>query len=185
MRKLRTLWTPLLLGVLLLATLAGVASARPSARPLQQPWRVLTVPVQNCIPQEETVDYRHQSNALLCETASCLFFCSLDFPAAGEQAVGAVNVKRLTLYAYDSDIGAGWFVSASLVKSYGPSAGGNTTLATASTIGPPSASTADPQTVMDTSIVDNPIYRVQGNFLTMYIGDTTLKAYAVHIHYTW
>jgi hypothetical protein len=183
MKELKRLWIPLLLGAVLMATLVGVASARPSARPLQQPWRVLTVPVQNCDPQEETVDYRHQSDCLLCEAGACLFFCSLDFPAAGEQAVGAVNVKRLTLYAYDNDTGGGDWVSASLYKSYGPSAGGNTVMATASTMG--SDSTADPQTVMDTSIVDNPIYRVQGNFLTMYIGDTTLKAYAVHIHYTW
>jgi hypothetical protein len=183
MRKIKRLCTPMLLGVLLMATVVGVASARPSARPLQQPWRVLTVPVQGCIPQEESMDYRHQSDCLKCEAASCLFFCSVDFPAAGEQAVGAVNVKRLTLYAYDNDSAGGHFVSTSLVKSYGPSAGGNTTLANASTA--LVSSPIDPQTAMDTEIENNPIYRVQGPFLTLYIGSPGLRAYAVHIHYTW
>jgi hypothetical protein len=180
MRRIKRLWIPVLLGAVLIATLVGVAGARPNARPLAQPWRVLAVPAHACIPRDEAEDYLYQAGYLVCETGSCAFVCPMDFPAAGEQAVGAINVKRLTAYVLDGD-GSASNVMTYLRKTY--PMGGNSwqTMATASSIDGPS----DPQTAMDTSIDNNPIYRSQAPYVWVSLLTANLRLYGLYIHYTW
>jgi hypothetical protein len=178
MKRTRSLWLPLLLGVLLIATLVGVASARPDARPQEQAWRVLTVPSTVCIPQEDDDDWFHYAQRVEC-TGTCVFFCAVDFPAAGEQAVGAVNVKRVTMYAFDNTGAATW-AHFQLAKSHPPSAGFAEMAG-----GYSQESPADPQSVMDSTIANNPVYRVQGPTVGLTITGTGIKVYGFHIHYTW
>jgi hypothetical protein len=179
MKTIKRLWMPAVLGVLLVAALVGVAAARPNARPLGQTWRVLAVTPHACVPDEESMDWNFGLGLLECDTAPCRFYCAIDFPAAGEQAVGAVSVKRLTLFAFDNT-DAGAAVDGVLHKAYGPT-GGNQKMAEAST----ADSTADPQTVMDTSIDYNPIYRTQAPYLLIRLEHVSFKVYGLHIHYTW
>jgi hypothetical protein len=184
MKKTRMLCLPVLLGLLLIGALVGVASARPNARPLQQAWRVLTVASQACIPENWGEAWYHaggDGEYLRCNNAVCHFVCPVDFPAAGEQAVGAVNVKRLTMYAYDYNSGVAQDTWVELNKTYPPT-GAMVIMATAGTLG---ASTADPQAVMDTSIASNPVYRTQGPYLFVVIPQVNIKVYGFFIHYTW
>jgi hypothetical protein len=181
MKKIRTLWIPVLLGMLLMATLVGVASARPGARPQQQAWRVLTIPAAICAPDDDTHDWSSSVAHLQCDVGSCSFHCAVDFPAAGEQAVGAINVRRLTVYAYDNNAGAGRFVRVKLHKYYPPTTSW-VEMATAVT---GAASSANPLVVMDTSIVGNPVWRTQGPLLEVDAGATNVSVYGFFIHYTW
>jgi hypothetical protein len=178
MKSRKTLWMPMLLGMLLMATMAGLASARPNARPLGQAWRVLTIPTQACIPKNDDIDYNHTTDYVECDTGTCWWVCPADFPAAGEQAVGAVNVKRLTYYCYDND--ASQYAWAWLRKTHPPS-GAHQIMA-----GVQSAESADdPQTVMDTTIENNPIYRVQGPYIWLKMEGSLIRVYGIFIHYTW
>jgi hypothetical protein len=178
MKTIKRLWIPILLGVLLIATAVGVASASPNARPLEQGWRVLTVPAGACVPDEKADDWDHVLSYIKCVSGfSCQFFCPLDFPAAGEQAVGAVNVKRVTLYAYDT---GGAYVQAWLYKMYPPT-GGTSTMAWVTA----TASANDPEASMDTSIDSNPVYRSQAPYIELTVTTGIYKAYGFYIHYTW
>jgi hypothetical protein len=177
MRKLKRLWAPLLLGVLLLATLVGVASATPNARPLQQAWRVLTVPAGDCIPYDADQDWTSSATNVRCDTGSCTWHCVVHFPAAGEQAVGAVNVKRVTMYVHDT---GGGNVQFYLWNTYPPSGSGQV-MASGNTV----ASAADPQAVMDTSIAYNPVYRSQAPVIWLVILYPSIDVYGFYIHYTW
>jgi hypothetical protein len=177
MKSLKRLWMPVLLGVVLMSILVGVARARPNARPHQQAWRLLAVTPHACVPDEESTNYNFWSDRLDCEGPPCRFYCAIDFPAAGEQAVGAVQVKRVTMFAFDNTGGA--MVEVWLRKTYGPT-GGFQTMAYAST----GDSAAIPQAAMDTSIVSNPIYRTQAPYMDVRMG-ATFMLYGLHIHYTW
>jgi hypothetical protein len=178
MKSLKRLWVPVLLGILLIATVAGVASARPNARPQQQAWRVLTVPTSACGPYANTQDFVLLGNYLRCDTGTCDLLCPVYFPAAGEQAVGAVNVKRVTMYAWDNY--PAQKVEFTLLKDYPPSGGrAEMAYAEAPAVG------ADPQAVVDSTIANNPIYRVQAPYLWLFVGGPAPKVYGFFIHYTW
>jgi hypothetical protein len=176
-KRLKSLWMPALLGVLLMTSLVGAAVARPNARPLEQAWRVLSIPALVCIPHDEGDDYRFLGTHLYCQAPDCDFACEIDFPAAGEQAVGAISVKRVTMYAYDNAVG---LVQFSLLKTYAPM-GVSQQMAWAMT----SDLANDPQAAMDTSVVNNPVYRTQAPVLWLSVGNTTGKVYGFHVHYTW
>jgi hypothetical protein len=181
MRRLKMLWMPVLLGMLLVAAVVGVASARPAARPLAQPWRVLAVGSQACIPTEDTTNLHHNQNYVECHGGWCWLVCPLDFPAAGEQAVGAVQVKRLTMYVYDYDA-TGQDTEVVIKKTYPPT-GGWVQMAHVATFG---SDTNDPQVLMDSTIDNNPVYRTQAPYLHLGIeGSANIRVYGFFVHYTW
>jgi hypothetical protein len=179
MRKMKRLWISVVLGVLLVATVVGAVSARPNARPVEQAWRVLTVPTSACIADDDTDDFEHFGHDLRCDTGTCLFLCPVYFPAAGEQAVGAVHVKRVTMYAWDNYPAQD--VKFWLSKTYPP--GGASEVDLAYAVAP--ASGANPQAVVDTTIANNPIYRVQAPYLWLLMDSPNPKVYGFFIHYTW
>jgi hypothetical protein len=181
MNNVKRLIMPMLLGVLLVASAVGVASARPNARPVEQGWRVLTVTTGGCFPWDDTEDWKHMGTDLRCDTGTCDFVCTFDFPAAGEQAVGAVYVKKLSMYAYDNNGDTDKNAYAYLQKAYPPT-GGSANMAIVQTSG---ASSTDPQIVVDTSILSNPVWRTQGPYLWIEIAATNVKVYGFYIHYTW
>jgi hypothetical protein len=181
MKSIKKLWMPVLLGLLLVATMVGVASARPDARPLGQAWRVLTVGVDACIPEDSTINWDIDGYQLSCTSGVCQFHCPANFPAAGEQAVGAVNVKRFTMYVFDNDNNLNAQVDASLLKSYPPTGGW---LAMAA-VGPTAESPAI-QTIMDTTIDNNPVYRTQSPYIKLTTRTSAnLRTHGFFIHYTW
>jgi hypothetical protein len=182
MKRIKALWLPLLLGVLLMATVVGVAGAKPDARPQQQGWRVLTVSPADCVSRDDLHAWWHSTTYLECweSGATCAHLCAVNFPAAGEQAVGAVNVKRLTMFAYDNNGGSD--IDANLYKLYPPT-GGSVMMASVATTG---TSAADPQGgVMDTSIVGNPVYRTQGPYIWVHLSCCNIELKGFFIHYTW
>jgi hypothetical protein len=180
MARLKRLSIAVLLGVLLVAVLAGLARARPNARPLQQVWRVLTISPSDCVPYGSGIsDWVNQGGYVECPGATnCRFYCPVHFPAAGEQAVGAVNVKRVTLY-FSDQVAANMGVS--LWKNH-PPAGVEVEMAAAESFG---IHLDDPATVMDTTIAKNPVYRNQGPYLEIVMDAAGHRTYGVYIHYTW
>jgi hypothetical protein len=181
MKGIKRLSIPVVLGVVLIAAVVGVASARPDARPQEQAWRVLTVPAQACIPRNENVDYDYYAEYLQCDTGTCNFVCPVEFPAAGEQAVGAINVKRFTAYVLDDDGSGPARVQAYLRKTY--PMGGKAYLEMALVLSVDSPS--DPQTIMDTAVGNNPIYRSQAPYAWFSIGGAGNRLYGFYVHYTW
>jgi hypothetical protein len=180
MKKLMKLSIPLLLGVLLMTVLVGVAAARPNARPVEQAWRVLAVPAHACVPDSPAEDYVYTESSVRCITADCYLSCPIYFPAAGEQAVGAVNVKRVTMFAFDNTGGTGDTVRFCLSNTYPPT-DGEVEMAMGST----TDSADSPQTVMDTSIDYNPIYRTQAPVIWILMEHDTFWVSGFHVHYTW
>jgi hypothetical protein len=178
MKQMKRLRAPLLSGVLLMATLAGVAGARPDARPQEQAWRVLTVPPAACTPVDYLDSWYLPGDSLKSTVGDASFLCAVNFPAAGEQAVGAVNVKRVTMYAFDMSAGGDNAVELRIM--YAPT-GGQQLMAYAHTIVSPD----DPQQVMDTTIEHNPVYRTHGPYLFVYVDNPNDRVYGVFIHYTW
>jgi hypothetical protein len=182
MKRVKALCMPVLLGVLLLATLVGVASARPHARPVQQAWRVLSVAAGHCYPAVSGANFLNNGWEVHCGSPQCFLMCPVNFPAAGEQAVGAVTVKRFTMYAFDNNSGATADVQAWLIKSYPPTHA-RVYLAQFQTAG---AQVTDPQVLMDTTIEYNPVYRTQAPYIAIIIGGSTdTFVYGFFVHYTW
>jgi hypothetical protein len=181
MKKVRRLWMPVLLGVVLVAALVGVASARPDARPVQQAWRVLSVTAGHCYPSLGGTSFLNDGFKVGCGSPVCLFMCPVNFPAAGEQAVGAVTVKRFTMYAFDDDPALGADVDARLAKSYPPTHA-QVYLALLQTAG---AQGTDPQVLMDTTIDNNPVWRTQAPYIEVIMGGLLTNVYGFFVHYTW
>jgi hypothetical protein len=178
MKNVKTLWIPLVLGALLMSTVVGVAGARPSARPQQQAWRVLTITSSHCVPEKEDTDFSHAGNGLWCLSGICNLLCPVHFPAAGEQAVGAVNVKRVTLFVHDN--WDGQRAIAELSKLYPPT-GVFHLMAKAE-----SADKANnPQAAIDTSIDNNPVYRTQGPTIWLVVDGANIRVCGIFVHYTW
>jgi hypothetical protein len=178
MKGLKRLWALALSSVLLMSIVVGIAAAGPNSRPLEQSWRVLAVPPHACIPRDKAENWTASASFIHCNSATCGFHCPLDFPAAGEQTVGAVNVKRFTMYAYDNGLRE---ITAVVRKTYPPT-GGWEDMASVSSADSP----ADPQGVMDTSIDANPmVYRSQTPYIDLTIGNNSFKVYGFYVHYTW
>jgi hypothetical protein len=184
MRNLIKLSIPLVLGVLLVGALVGVASARPSARPQEQAWRVLAVPANACTAANDNTDYSRWTR-LKCNFLQCVFYCPVDFPAAGEQAVGAVKVKRFTMYASNNDYTSSGGIAASLRKMYPPT-GASVTMAQVQTY----TDMPGIQTIIDTTIASNPVFRTQSPYVWVGVDKPgtamdVIELSGFFIHYTW
>jgi hypothetical protein len=101
MKKVKRLWMPLLLGALLMATLVGVAGARPNARPEASPQLVDHMfSAQHCIPLHSAAAWLFQQPYLRCPGASCGFVCPVKPPYEG-----LIRVQRLAVYVHDNGTG--------------------------------------------------------------------------------
>ncbi len=100
MKSVKMLWIPVLLGTLLMATFAGVAGARPNARPEASPALVdYMFTAHHCIPSYNLGTVRHDflNDSLRCLTATCSFACPIKPPHEG-----LIRVQRIAMYAYDN-----------------------------------------------------------------------------------
>jgi hypothetical protein len=101
MKKMKTLWMPLALGMLLMGALVGVAGARPNARPEASPaLQNYMVSAHHCIADNDDRDYSFDHDALRCNTPNCDFACLIKPPHEG-----LIRVRRLGMYAYDDAAG--------------------------------------------------------------------------------
>jgi hypothetical protein len=101
MRNVKRLWMPLLLGALLIATLVGVAGARPNARPEASPQLVnWMISAHHCIPRDDTTDWDILPQYAECESAACTFYCPIKPPHEG-----VIRVQRLAMYVFDNTVG--------------------------------------------------------------------------------
>jgi hypothetical protein len=91
---------PVLLGVLLIATLVGVAGARPNARPEASPALVdYMFSGFNCAHWNAAASTLGSATAYLsCTAGSCAFACPIKPPHEG-----LIRVQRLAMYAFDND----------------------------------------------------------------------------------
>lgn len=85
MKKVKKLWMPLLLGVLLMAALVGVAGARPNARPEASPaLQDHMISAHHCIGEDDTEDYEFFGNYLECDALMwCNFVCPINLSNQG------------------------------------------------------------------------------------------------------
>jgi hypothetical protein len=98
MKKLKMLWMPVLLGALLMATLVGVASARPNARPEASPALVdYMFSAHHCIPEQQNTDHEFARSHVHCHAWACEVICPIKPPYQG-----LIRVQRLAMYAYDN-----------------------------------------------------------------------------------
>jgi hypothetical protein len=113
MKKLKMLWMPVLLGALLMATLVGVAGARPNAKPEASPALVdYMFSAHHCIPEQD-YDWDFGAMFLTSLTGESRFVCPIKPPHQG-----LIRVQRLALYAYDNDATAGEKLCVKLVQTY-------------------------------------------------------------------
>jgi hypothetical protein len=175
MRKVKKYWMVLLLGGLLMATLVGVARARPNegsqAGALS---RRITIPAGHFIPT--TDDYNYFNNGWFVYNLSgwANYSAPVVFPTGQ-----AVVVESVTLYVYDND--SGDEICAGLIRA-DPTAANGLIMANACSSG---ASSTDPRHFTDSSISFNPVKHGNGIYLWLEIQDagTSLKAYGVRIQY--
>jgi hypothetical protein len=105
MKKLKMLWMPVLLGGLLMATLVGVAGARPNAGPEGSPALMNhMISAHRCSPAYAPTpnQYVFQFGYVECYGLTCGLVCPIKPPHEG-----LIRVQRLAMYAYDNDGGSG------------------------------------------------------------------------------
>jgi hypothetical protein len=101
MKKVKMLWMPLLLGTLLMATLVGVAGARPNARPEASPQLLnYMFSGHHCIPRNNSQDWDFMAEYLECDTPTCHVICPTKPPHEG-----LIRLQRLAMYVYDNAAG--------------------------------------------------------------------------------
>lgn len=91
-----------MLWALLMATLAGAASARPKPAPLGSSARSLTVAAADCYPVRDYIQYLNGGWVLGGSAGTVSFICPVHFPD-GDTYV----VQSITMYAYDDKAGSG------------------------------------------------------------------------------
>jgi hypothetical protein len=172
MKKLKMLWMPVLLGALLMATLVGVASARPNARPEASPALVdYMFGPYNCISMwAQPVAYAEDSMG--CGSGTCGFVCPMKPPHEG-----LIRVQRLAMYAYDND-GTATGIAIVLFHQYPKTGTFATRLGPAST----SDSPADPQ-VYAYNPANFKVSVLQDIYITVSIPSSGQKLYGFKLKY--
>lgn len=94
-----------------MATLVGVAAARPTARPEGSPALLNhVISAHHCIPIDGDYDWAIVEDHLECPAPPCNFVCAINPPHQG-----VIRAQRLAMYAYDH---AGGRVCTNLVQVY-------------------------------------------------------------------
>jgi hypothetical protein len=102
MKRMKRLCMPVLLGVLLMATLVGVAGARPNARPEASPQlQNYTISAHHCIPVSDTTDFALGYEHVQCNSTVCALSCPIKPPTEK----GMIRAQRLAMWAYDNAAG--------------------------------------------------------------------------------
>jgi hypothetical protein len=175
MTSLKNWWMVVLLGAVLMATLVGVAAARPNDRPAAAVTRRITVPAAFFNPWADGADWFNDGGYIESSKneSGQWFFAPVVFPT-GQSVV----VESITLYAYDYN--PTWDILVYLMKT-DPTAGDENVMTSARTN---SSSTADPRSFTSGLMYSNPVKHGSGVYLVLETeDDTNLRAYGVRIQY--
>jgi hypothetical protein len=115
MRKVKKLWVPVLLGVVLLVILAGVAGAIPR----EAASKVLSISPAAFVPDNDNRDYDNWGHFVKCNAGTCYFNAYVNPPAPGS----SWTVTGLKLLVDDNNAGANacaeiWRETVATGKSY-------------------------------------------------------------------
>jgi hypothetical protein len=174
MKKVKKYWLVLLLGGLLMATLVGVAGARPNERPMAAVSRRITISPASFDPEDDHVEWNNTGGVLSSDTvdAEVTFFADVIFPTGQ-----AVTVESVTFWAYDNNC-----TNNICLKLYrdDPTGGARSQMASVCSTG----CAVGVRQFSDTSIVSNPAKHGQGVYLMLDIEDDgALDLYGVRIEY--
>jgi hypothetical protein len=175
MKKVKNWWLPMLLGAVLMATLVGVAGARPNERPMAAVTRRITIPASYFIPHDDDDLYYNGGYYVESNTdgSSELFVAPVVFPT-GQSVV----VESVTLYAYDNNLSDDVCLWLRLTD---PTAGDQVKMGEVCSSGD---SVTDPRSFTDSSIDNNPAKHGKGVYLWLDIeDDSNLQFYGARIQY--
>jgi hypothetical protein len=96
MARMRRLWVPVVVG-LLVAGVSGVGGGGAVAAEPRLTTASIMIPASAFIPGRDDSDYDNGGDSLQVTSGTGDFIAPLSFP------VPVVNIKRITLYAYDND----------------------------------------------------------------------------------
>ena len=171
--SVRRAWAPVLLVVLVLLSgmLVGSAGESGAAQPRLTVSSIM-IPAAAFVPTRNTFDYQNLGVALSMISGDGYFTFPVSFPAA------VVDIRRITLYAYDND--AGQVVSAALYRDYPPGA----EVALLGSVSTSGASTAAPTVVATTAISPRRISTAaHGAYLWVYLSGPAVTLYGVKVAY--
>jgi hypothetical protein len=175
MRKVKNWWMVVLLGAVLMATLVGLAAARPNDTPAGAVTRRITIPPGHFIPCYDHTDWSNWGNYLESETDGSTewMLAPVVFPT-GQSVV----VESMTLYAYDNNASDEICVYMFQVD---VTARHRDSMASVCSSG---ASTTDPRQFTDSVIAYNPLKHGKGVYLGVDLqDDTNLFFCGVRIQY--
>ena len=166
--NVKKLWIAVLVGMLLVLSLAGEAGAR--ERAAVSAWKYVTVPAGHFIPTTDSWAYSNNGYYL---TGDGNFTAPVVFPGSGQ-----VIVKKVILFAVDNTVGAD--VDVTLYKT-DPAAGVEVSVASAASIGNESGI----RTFKNSTIKQATITRSRGAYLWLSfdVDNHNLRAYAVKVAY--
>ena len=169
---IKKLWIAVLVGMLLVLSLAGEAGAR--ERAAVSAWKYVTVPAGWFHPTDDGYDWNNNGVSIEVNSGAAWFIAPVVFPGSG-----AVTVKKVTLYAYDNN--GTDDVNVRLYKT-NPYTGTETNMARAESSG---ASTTVPRVFSDNTIVGPMIVRSRGAYLWLQFpaSSSSLTVYGVKIAY--
>jgi hypothetical protein len=97
MTRLNRLWIPVLVGLLVAALLGPTGGGAATAAEPRLTTASIMIPAAAFIPTTDNFDYNNDGYGLQVTLGSGGFIAPLSFP------VPVVNIKKITLYAYDND----------------------------------------------------------------------------------
>jgi hypothetical protein len=175
MKNVKKYWMVVVQAGLLIATLVGVAGARPNDRPMAAISRRITIPGAHFIPHDDDDLYYNGGYLIRSETdgSSEYFYAPVVFPTGQ-----AVVVESVTFYALDNN--ASYDMCVELHRT-DPTAGTGVIMAEVWSSGD---SVTDPRSFTDSTVSNNPVKHGKGVFLWLEIEDDThLNLYGVRIQY--
>ena len=87
----------MMVGALLMATLVGVAGARPSGEVSVSATKTVSIAVADCIAKDDGQDYSRTDLLVYCNASMCQLMCPVDVPYQGKY-----KITSLTMFAYDN-----------------------------------------------------------------------------------
>ena len=167
---IKKLWIAVLLGMLLVLSLVGEAGARDRAA--VSAWKYVTVPAAAFHPMDSgSAWWNYGSNIQAVGPSQVAFVAPVIFPG-----LGAVTVKKVILYAHDSN--SSYNARVRMWKT-NPATGSEALMADAKSYG----ALPGIRAFSDTTITHATIHRQRGAYLLLNL-QGTLVAYSVKVAYT-
>ena len=168
--NVKKLWIAVLVGMLLVLSLAGEAGARESAA--VSAWKYVTIPAGHFHPIQDGYDWYNAGLSIRVSSGTGTFTAPVVFPG-----FGSVTVKKVILFTYDQN--GTDDVSVSLYKTR-PDSGTEVRIARAESSG----SAPGVRAFSNATIMGATVYRSRGTYLWLNIpSSSNLEVYAVKIAY--